>query len=81
MNEVTHARLQEVLLSLGFSYNGIYRKNKIFRHDETGAMVIYPESAPDDAVLPRHLFAVETILDAYGLADPEGFTLELHRAS
>lgn len=81
MNEVTHARLQEALISLGFSFNGIYQKNKIFRHADTGAMVIYPESPADTAVLPRHLFAVKTILKAYEIADPDGFTLELQRAS
>ena len=37
MINVTYARLEEVLLSLGFTFDGIFRKNKIFRHAETGA--------------------------------------------
>jgi hypothetical protein len=81
MIEVTYARLEEVLLSLGFSFNGIYQKNRIFRHAETGAMVIYPEFPADTTVLPRHLSGVKSILNAYGIADPDGFTLDLQRAS
>ena len=81
MNEVTYARLEEVLVSLGFSFGGMYQKNKIFRHAETGALLIYPEYPADTTVLPRHLTGVELILDSYGIADPGGFTLELQRAS
>ena len=81
MNEVTYARLEEALLALGFSFDGVYENNKIFRHAPTGAMVIYPQFAPDAVVLPRHLSGVKSILKAYDLADPDGFTMELQRAS
>ena len=81
MTEVTYARLEEALLSLGFSPCGVHEKNKIFRHGETGALVIYPEFPYENAVLPRHLLAVKSILHAYGISDPDVFTLELQKAS
>ena len=55
--------------------------NKIFRHGETGALVIYPEFPSENAVLPRHLLMVKSILHAYGISDPDVFTLELQKAS
>ena len=57
MSEVTYARLEETLISLGFSPCGVHEKNKIFRHGATGALVIYPEFPSGNAVLPRHLLA------------------------
>ncbi len=81
MSEVTYGRLEEVLLSLGFSPCVVKERNKIFRHEETGALVIYPEFPPDDPVLPRHLLAVRSILQAYGIADPTDFATKLQKAS
>ena len=81
MTEVTYARLETALLSLGFVQRGVHEKNKIFRHDATGALVIYPEFPSENAVLPRHLLAVKSILHAYGISDPDGFSLELQKAS
>ncbi len=81
MTEVTYARLEETLLSLGFSPYGVHEKNKIFRHDETGALVIYPDFPSGNAVLPRHLLAIKSILQAYDISDPDRFFLELQKAS
>jgi hypothetical protein len=81
MNTVTYGRLEEVLLSLGFSFHGVEEKNKVFRHDQTGALIIYPEFPPDDPVLPRHLLLVQSILPAYGIADATVLSRELQKAS
>jgi hypothetical protein len=70
MAKVTYERLEETLRSYGFSLRGIYEKNKVFSHEETGALVVYPEFPLDEEVLPRHLLAVRAILNAYGIADP-----------
>jgi hypothetical protein len=80
MIEVTYGRLEEGLRSLGFSLSGVHKKNKIFRHEPTGALVIFPEFPAENAVLPRHLLAVKSILRAYDIADPDGFSLELQKA-
>ena len=53
----------------------------MFTLEATGALVVFPEFPPDDVVLPRHLLAVKSILRAYGIADPVGFTAELQKAS
>jgi hypothetical protein len=81
MIERTYGRMEEVLQALGFTLRGVEEKNKVFAHEATGALVVYPEFPPEKSVLPRHLLAVKSILQAYGIADPVGFTMELQRAS
>ena len=76
-----YARMEEILRTLGFTLRGIEEKNKIYHHAATGAVAIFPEFPAENAVLPRHLLAVKSVLQAHGLADPVGFTTELHKAS
>jgi hypothetical protein len=79
--DVTYGRLEEVLLSLGFSYRGVHEKNRWYRHEETGALIVYPEFPAADSVLPRHLLAARAVLKAYGIADPMDFAARLEKAS
>jgi hypothetical protein len=81
MTDVTYSRLEEVLCSLGFSLRVVEEKNKVYRHEETGALVVLPELPPKDPVLPRHLVAVRSILQAYGIADPTDFAMQLQKVS
>jgi hypothetical protein len=81
MTEMTYGRMEEVLHALGFSLRGVEENNKVFFHQATGALVVYPEFRPEVPVLPRHLLAVKSILKAYGIADPVGFTREVQKAS
>jgi hypothetical protein len=81
MTEMTYGRMEEILYALGFCFRGVEEKNKVFVHEGTGALVLFPEFAPEKRVLPRHLLAVKSILQAYGIADPVGFTTELQKAS
>jgi hypothetical protein len=81
MTKVTYCRLEEVLRSLGFSLRAVEDKNKVYHHEGTGALVVFPEFPPDDPVLPRHLVAVRSILEAYGIADPADFATQLQKAS
>jgi hypothetical protein len=81
MTEATYGRLEEVLLSLGFSACGVTEKNQVFRHEQTGALIIYPELPAGDSVLPRHLLMVRSILQAYGISDPTDFATKLQKAS
>jgi hypothetical protein len=81
MSDVTYARLDEVLRSLGFSARVTAEpKAKVYEHKETGALVAFPICADGDTVLPRHLEAVRAMLDAYGIPDPMHLTLQLQRA-
>jgi hypothetical protein len=80
MSEVTYGRLEEALRALGFACRGVQEKNKVYRHEETGALVVFPEFPAAEAVLPRHLVAVRAILEAYGIADPLEFAATLQKA-
>ena len=81
MTKVTYSRLEEVLRSLGFSLRAVKEKNKVYHHEGTGALVVFPEFPPDDPVLPCHLLAARSILQAYGIADPADFTTQLQKAN
>ena len=81
MVEVSYGRLEKTLRSLGFSLRGVEEKKKVFIHAGTGALVVYPEFPLDEPVLPRHLLAVRSILQAYGIADPTDFATKLQKAS
>ena len=81
MTEATYGRMEEVLQTLGFSLCGVEEKNKVYQHEATGALVVIPEFPAENAVLPRHLLAVKSILQAYGIADAAIFTAELQKAS
>jgi hypothetical protein len=81
MTEVTYGRLEGALRSLGFSLRAVEEKNKVYRHEGTGALVVLPEFPPDDPVIPRHLLAVRAILQAYGIANPTDLATQPQKAS
>jgi hypothetical protein len=81
MPNVTYGRLDEVLRSLGFTLRAIEEENKVYLHERTGALVIFPEHSLEEEVLPHHLMHVRSTLDAYGIADPLDFATRLARAS
>jgi hypothetical protein len=81
MRNVTYGQLEAALRSLGFSLRGLEEKNKVYRHEGTGALVTFPEFPSDEPVMPRHLLAVRSILQAYGIADPMDFAARLQKAS
>jgi hypothetical protein len=81
MSSTTYGQLAEILRSLHFSFRGVREKNRVYLHEETGALIVLPDFPPDDEVLPRHLLAVRTVLDAFGIASPHEFLEKLPRAS
>jgi hypothetical protein len=81
MSEVTYGRLDKVLHSLGFSARTTKDQARVYQHTETGALIVLPVFPPEDKVLPRHLLAVRSILDAYGIADLLDFAAKLQTAS
>ena len=46
MIEVIYSRLEEVLGSLDFSLRAVEEKNKVYRHERTGALDVLPEFSP-----------------------------------
>jgi hypothetical protein len=81
MFKVTYARLDEVLRSLGFTMRGIVDRNKVYEHEQTGALIVFPEYSPDAEVVPGHLLSARTVLKAYGLMDEMDFAVSLHNGS
>lgn len=81
MAKATYNRLEEVIRSFGFTLREVKEKNKVYHHEGTGALVVFPEFPPDDPVLPRHILAARSILRAYGIANPEEFTSQLQKTN
>ena len=69
MSEVSYAQLDEVLRTLGFSSRAD-KKALVYRHKETGALIVLPASTAEENVLLHHLGTVRMTLDSYGIADP-----------
>jgi hypothetical protein len=81
MPSTTYGQLADILRSLNFTLRGVVEKNRVYLHKETGASIVLPDFPADDDVLPRHLLAVQAVLDAYGIASPLEFLGKLPRAS
>jgi hypothetical protein len=72
MHELTYGKLDEVLRSLGFSVQITEQpvQARWYDHEETGALIALPLFPDSDKVLPRHLLAVRSVLEAYGIVVP-----------
>jgi hypothetical protein len=81
MPKTTYGRLDEVLRSLNFTFEGVEKKNRVYIHKATGALIVYPDFPAKKTVLPQHLLGVRATLEAYGIADPLDFTAKVQCAS
>jgi hypothetical protein len=81
MSEVTYERLDQVLRGLGFSIRPAEQPvpSRWYEHERSGALIALPALPETDPVLPRHLLAARSILDAYGIANPRDFDLRLQK--
>jgi hypothetical protein len=70
MSDLTYGRLDEVLRSVGFSMRGEVKKNKVYVHEATGALITFPVFPDGDEVHPRYLEIVRAILRVYDIASP-----------
>jgi hypothetical protein len=72
MFETTYGRLTQTLLSLGFTIHEPEPRVRVYKHAESGAVIILPSFPDTDRVYGHHLTAVKMTLDAYGIAtEPE----------
>jgi hypothetical protein len=69
MPKTTYGRLDEVLRGLNFTFEGVEKKNRVYIHKETGALIVYPDFQAKKTVLPEHLVGVRATLHAYGISD------------
>jgi hypothetical protein len=81
-SDVTYGQLDKVLRSLGFSCQPAKHgpPGRVYKHQQTGAIVMLPPFAEKDRVYEYQLVTVRTELDNFGLADPSVFAAELQKA-
>lgn len=73
MNEITYGRFDQVLRSLGFMLKKSEQGTRVYRHENTGALVILPDREDGDFIPQRHMIGTRMILDAYGILPPPEF--------
>ncbi len=77
MSKVTYGQLDEALRALGFSVRVVEGKTRLYQHKATGSLIFLPERPATDVAIPRHMLAVRTTLENYGIADPMEFAMSL----
>ncbi len=80
--DFTYGQLDRVLRSLGFTYRLLKEEPpaRVYKHKESGAMIMLPMFPETDRVLDYHLIAARATLDNYGIAEPKVFDAELEKA-
>jgi predicted RNA binding protein YcfA (HicA-like mRNA interferase family) len=81
MPEVTYHKLDVVLRSLGFTVNEPEKGTRVYKHPQSGALLVMPVLPDRDPVREHHLVGARMTLDAFGIADPPDFTSRLQKAS
>ena len=81
MPETTYGRLTQTLLSLGFTIHQPKPGVVVYKHAETGALIILPSFPDADRVYGHHITDVKMTLDAYGIATGSEFASRLLKAS
>jgi hypothetical protein len=66
--------------SLGFSSQEV-QTSRVYRRDDSDALIAIPVFPDSKEVLPHHLVAVRMTLDNFGIADPLDFDAQLQTAS
>jgi hypothetical protein len=80
--DVTYGQLDKVLRSLGFSCRLVKADPpaRVYDHKETGASFTIPPYPMTDFVLDHHLVGARTMLNLFGVADPQLFDAKLRKA-
>ena len=80
-SEFTYGQLDKVLRSLGFTCRLLAGEPpaRWYEHKETGALVSVPPFPMTDRLLAYHLATTRTILDLFGIAEPEAFDAKLQK--
>jgi hypothetical protein len=83
MTQVTYGQLDKVLRALGFTARVLTSKPKarVYKHEETGALISLGYYADSRPVRPHHLAAVQGTLKVFGIAEPVELAAELQKAS
>jgi hypothetical protein len=80
-NNLSFAKLRQLLLDLGFRERLIDGKYLGFTHAESGFFFTFPLYGPQERVSNTDLAGVRAQLDLRGLLSEEGFDAALRKAS
>ena len=78
---VSYGRLDEVLVTLGFSVHVEQGKHCVYAHEPTGALVTLPDRNRSELVSAAYLAAARKVLSDYGIANELEFASQLQKAS
>ena len=81
MPETTYAQLSEILRSLGFTLHEPEPGVRVYKHTETGALLVLPKYPDEDRVYGHHLTATKMSLDGVGIASGPEIANRLLKAS
>lgn len=79
---VTYVQLDKALRGLGFTCQPAKDEppGVVYKHKESGAIIILPKYRDSARVFEHHLITVRAELDNFGLADPTAFANRLQKA-
>ncbi|HTU89885.1 MAG TPA: hypothetical protein VMF69_07305 [Gemmataceae bacterium] len=79
---VSYGQLDRVLRSLGFSCQVVTLTvpTRVYKHEQSGAVVMMPPYPETDKVLDYHLLGARTAVDGFGIADAAVFDAEIQKA-
>ena len=78
---LTYSQLGELLLSSGFSTYVLEDGARVYKHQETGALLAFPVLPELVHVLPRHYIGTRMVLDAFGIMEPDEFDARVRQAA
>ena len=81
MPETTYGQLTDILRSLGFTIHEPEPGVRVYKHAESGALLILPVYPDNDRVYGHHLTATQMTLDGFGIASKQEFSSRLLKAS
>lgn len=72
--KVTHAKLEQVLLKLGFEVS-LFETHRLYKNKERGALLLLPPNIPmEQQVRPAHLSSARHAVVAFKVADEATLT-------
>ncbi len=80
--DVTYGQLDKVLRSLGFSCQLVTLSvpTRVYKHEQSGAIIMMPPFPETDKVLDYHLLGARTTVDGFGIADAAAFDAKFRKA-
>ena len=74
MSKLTNKTLRQLLIDLGFEQGKVTdKKHRVFRHPQSGCMLLVPNNKSSEVPRPADLIGVKTHLAYQGHLDEEAF--------